>query len=64
MKIQSIGGTLLGTNNYIVGNEKEVVLIEAKKGAKPGLIIKQPLILNNDDGTESDELKKIYCRKS
>lgn len=29
MKIQSIGGTLLGTNNYIVGNEKEVVLIEA-----------------------------------
>ena len=29
MKIQSVGGTLLGTNNYIVGNEKEVVLIEA-----------------------------------
>ena len=29
MKIQSIGGTLLGTNNYIVGNDKEVVLIEA-----------------------------------
>ena len=28
MKIQSIGGTLLGTNNYIVGNDKEVILIE------------------------------------
>lgn len=38
-------------------------LIEAKKGAKPGLIIQSPLILNNDDGTETDELKRIYCRK-
>ena len=40
-----------------------LVLIEAKKGAKPGLIIQEPLILNNDDGSETDELKKIYCRK-
>ena len=40
-----------------------LVLIEAKKGAKPGLIIQSPLILNNDDGTETDELKEIYCRK-
>ena len=40
-----------------------LVLIEAKKGAKPGLIIHSPLILNNDDGTETDELKEIYCRK-
>ena len=41
-----------------------LVLIEAKKGAKAGLIIQKPLILNNDDGTETDELKQIYCRKS
>ena len=40
-----------------------LVLIEAKKGAKAGLIIQNPLILNNDDGTETDELKRIYCRK-
>ena len=40
-----------------------LVLIEAKKGAKAGLLIKEPLILNNDDGTETDELRKIYCRK-
>lgn len=39
-------------------------LIEAKKGAKPKLIIQSPLILNNDDGTETEELKKIYCRKN
>lgn len=41
-----------------------LVLIEAKKGAKPGLIIKSPLILNNEDGSETEELKKIYGRKN
>ncbi len=41
-----------------------LVLIEAKKGAKPGLIIQEPLILNNEDGSETEELKKIYCRKN
>ena len=40
-----------------------LVLIEAKKGAKTGLVIESPLILNNNDGTETDELKKIYGRK-
>ena len=40
-----------------------LVLIEAKKGAKSGLIIQKPLILNNEDGSETDELKVIYCRK-
>ena len=45
------------------GKEPNLVLIEAKKGAKPGLKIESPLILNNDDGTETDELKKIYNRK-
>ena len=44
--------------------EPNLVLIEAKKGAKEGLKIKEPLILNNDDGSETDELKKIYCRKN
>ena len=40
-----------------------LVLIEAKKGAKPGLKFLPPLILNNDDGSETDELKQIYGRK-
>ncbi len=40
-----------------------LVLIEAKKGAKAGIIVQKPLILNNDDGSETDELKQIYCRK-
>ena len=46
-----------------VNKEPNLILIEAKKGAKPGIKIMQPLILNNDDGTETDELKKIYSRK-
>lgn len=44
--------------------EPNLVLIEAKKGARAGLKIENPLILNNEDGTETDELKRIYCRKS
>ena len=43
--------------------EPNLVLVEAKKGAKSGLKILNPLILNNDDGTETDELREIYNRK-
>lgn len=43
--------------------EPNLVLIEAKKGAKPGLKFLPPLVLNNDDGSETDELKKIYGRE-
>ena len=44
--------------------EPNLVLVEAKKGAKMGLKIMSPLILNNLDGTETDELKAIYSRKA
>lgn len=43
--------------------EPNLVLIEAKKGAKVGLKISHPLILNNEDGSETDELKQIYNRR-
>lgn len=43
--------------------EPNLVLIEAQKGAKSGLKILTPLVLNNEDGTETDELKEIYNRK-
>ena len=46
-----------------VNKEPNLVLIEAKKGAKAGIKILSPLILNNLDGTETDELKTIYNRK-
>lgn len=42
--------------------EPNLILIEAKKGAKSGIKIENPLILLNDDGTETEELKMIYNR--
>ena len=47
-----------------VNKEPNLVLVEAKKGAKSGIKILSPLILNNLDGTETDELKAIYNRKN
>ena len=46
-----------------ISKEPNLCLVEAKKGAKQGLKIMKPLILNNEDGSETDELKQIYCRK-
>ena len=43
--------------------EPNLILVGAKKGAKSGLKIMPPLILNNNDGTETEELKMIYNRK-
>ncbi len=37
-----------------------LVLIEGKRGAKPGLRIEPNLVLRNADGTETDEVKRIY----
>lgn len=42
--------------------QPNLVLIEAKKGAKKGIKFIDPLIITNDDGSESDETKKIYNR--
>jgi len=39
-----------------------LVLIEGRRGAKPGLKIEPALILNNDDGSESEEYRRIYHR--
>ena len=39
-----------------------LVLIEARRGGKTGLRIDASLFLNNPDGTESEEYKKIYHR--
>ena len=44
--------------------EPNLVLVEAKKGSKAGIKILSPLVLNNEDGSETDELKKIYNRKN
>ncbi len=46
-----------------VSKEPNLVLVEATKGGKPGIKTQKPLILNEEDGTETAELKKIYNRK-
>lgn len=39
-----------------------LVLVEARRGGKPGLTIEPSLYLQNTDGGESDEYKRIYRR--
>lgn len=39
-----------------------LVLIEGKRGGKPGLKILPPLLLSTPDGQESEEYKRIYHR--
>lgn len=40
-----------------------LVLVEGRRGGRPGLRIELPLILRNADGTETDEVLKIYHRE-
>lgn len=42
------------------GLAPSLVLIEGKRGAKPGLRIEPELVLCTDDGSDSDEVKRIY----
>ena len=37
-------------------------LIEARRGAAPGLVIEPPLLLRGPDGAESEEIRRIYHR--
>ena len=39
-----------------------LVLIESRRGGKPSLKIEAPLILTNDDGSDSPEVRAIYRR--
>ncbi|MCQ2452265.1 MAG: methyltransferase [Oscillospiraceae bacterium] len=45
-----------------VGTPPNLVLVESVRGAKPGITVEAPLILLNDDGSESPELRSIYRR--
>ena len=40
-----------------------LVLVEAQRGAKPGLTIERPLALYDADGADSDESRRIYRTK-
>lgn len=40
-----------------------LILIEGRRGGKSGLVIEPPLILADEDGTDSDEICRIYRRE-
>lgn len=40
--------------------EARLVLVEAMKGVSPGVQVLPPLIIHNEDGTETNEIKRIY----
>ena len=47
---------------YRQGSAPNLVLIESRRGGKPGLSIEAPLLLTNDEGGDSNEVKQIYHR--
>ena len=40
-----------------------LVLAEARRGGRPGLMVERPLILENLDGSPTAELDRIYFRE-
>lgn len=44
-------------------NAPNLVLIESRRGGNIGLSVLPPLILTNNDGTDTDEIKNIYHRR-
>lgn len=54
----------LRTVSHNAEKAPSLVLVEAKRGAAAGLKILPPLFIRNADGTETDEILKIYHREA
>lgn len=46
-----------------VGSAPNLVLVEGRRGGRPGLAIEPALVLTDQDGTESAEVRRIYHRE-
>jgi tRNA1(Val) A37 N6-methylase TrmN6 len=46
------------------GSAPSLLLMEARRGGKPGLTIQPPLLLRNADGSPTAELDAIYFRST
>lgn len=46
-----------------VNTNSNMVLIEGKKNGNPGLIIKEPLFIHNDEGEYLDDINKLFFRR-
>ena len=47
---------------HTAGSAPNLVLVEGRRGGRPGLSIEAPLILRDSDGGETEEVKRIYHR--
>lgn len=47
---------------YKASSAPNLVLIESRRGGNPSLTIEPPLILTDADGSDTDEIKRIYHR--
>ena len=54
----------LRTVSHDAEKEPSLVLIEARRGGAAGLKIMPPLFIRNADGTETEEILKIYHREA
>lgn len=45
-----------------IGSVPSLLLLEGRRGGKPGLTLEAPLVLQNDDGTPTAEVNAIYFR--
>lgn len=48
--------------HYSPTRAPSLVLVEGRRGGKPGLDVEKPLILTDNDGGDSTEVRKIYRR--
>lgn len=48
--------------HHTAGHAPSLVLIEARRGGRPGLTVEKPLLLRDGDGGESFEYRRIYHR--
>lgn len=54
----------LRTVSHDATKEPSLVLIEARRGGAPGMKTMPPLFIRNADGSETDEILKIYHREA
>ncbi|HHV18103.1 MAG TPA: tRNA1(Val) (adenine(37)-N6)-methyltransferase [Thermoanaerobacterales bacterium] len=63
MKLQGLEPKILRFIHPRAGDSPNLFLLMAQKGAGPGLKILPPLVVYNNDGSYTDEIKEIYFGK-
>ena len=48
--------------HYRAASAPNLVLIESRRGGNPSLTVEPPLILTNEDGSDTNEVRRIYRR--